>query len=477
MSLRLRLVLLFAALAAVATGLCSTAAYVATSQRFTSEVDTSVISAAGYLTSHQGLYQPGNPGGQGQQGGTTAKPPAGTTTTTLAPLDVDGDRNGPGGPLGPDGPGGVLDQVAVQRLDQQGTAADYHTGPTIPITAIDVAIARGTAPNALRTEVIDGTEYRVATVAIPSGGAFQVAQSLTQRNDVLDQLRDLFILLALLVTTLGAFAGLVVATRLTRPLEALTLATEELAETGASTQRLQVDRADEVGRLSRSFVEMLAALETSKDQQHQLVRDAGHELRTPITSLRTNIELLERHDATLTSSQRAQLLENLGGELEELTELVNEIVDLATEQAEDEAAEELDLLELCHRVAEQARRRFARQVGVEGESWTVEGRPRALERAVANLVANAAKFSPPHTPITIRCTPPELSVSDEGPGIAEHDLRRIFDRFYRAESSKGLPGSGLGLSIVASVAEAHGASVFAQNHDGPGVTIGMRLPS
>jgi two-component system sensor histidine kinase MprB len=251
---------------------------------------------------------------------------------------------------------------------------------------------------------------------------------------------------------------------------------------------------DEVGRLGRAFDRMLGRLAQSEEDQRRLVQDAGHELRTPLTSLRTNISLLRRIDE-LPPATREDLVADLSQEARELTDLVNELVDLAAGQSDTEPPQRVDLAEIAEDVAGLARRRWGsprssgagngggREVTVRASGdTTIDGRPGMLQRALSNLVENAAKFDRDGTaPIEIVVSGParrgsvRVEVLDRGPGVADCDLLRIFDRFYRAADARSLPGSGLGLSIVREVATTHGGAPFAFQREGGGSVIGFTV--
>ncbi|MEP7113909.1 MAG: HAMP domain-containing sensor histidine kinase, partial [Ilumatobacteraceae bacterium] len=211
-----------------------------------------------------------------------------------------------------------------------------------------------------------------------------------------------------------------------------------------------------------------------RDQQQQLVQDAGHELRTPLTSLRTNVAVLRRME-DLAPEARRQLVDDLDSETKELTSLVNELVELATDRRDDEPAQECNLEVLCQQAATRVRRRTGREITVLGDSSLVSCRPAAIDRAIVNLIDNAAKFSADGV-IEVEVSDGRLAVSDRGPGIPTDDLAHIFDRFYRSVASRSLPGSGLGLAIVRDIVESHGGTVFAEPRDGDGTTVGFTLP-
>ena len=268
--------------------------------------------------------------------------------------------------------------------------------------------------------------------------------------------------------------------QVTRRLVKLTQAADDVAVTGRLDVEVPVSGSDETGRLGKAFNGMLGALARSRDQQQQLVQDAGHELRTPLTSLRTNVAVLRRMD-DLAPEARRQLVDDLDSETKELTALVNELVELATDRRDDEPAQECDLGVLCEQAAARVRRRTGREVTVHSDASLVSCRPSAIDRAIVNLIDNAAKFSPA-TPsvegaIEVDVREGRVAVSDRGPGIPADDLAHVFDRFYRSVASRSLPGSGLGLAIVRDIVESHGGTVFAESREGGGSTVGFTLPT
>jgi two-component system sensor histidine kinase MprB len=223
---------------------------------------------------------------------------------------------------------------------------------------------------------------------------------------------------------------------------------------------------------------MLESLDEAARRQRQLVQDASHELRTPLTSLRTNIEVLASPDGKLPPEEREQLLRDVVDQLGEMTVLITELTELARGEEQQVALEEvrLDL------VAEEAIRRTARNhpdVPIESalEPSTIVGVPASLERAIANLLDNAAKWSPPGVAVDVALSGGELTVRDHGPGIADADLPHVFERFYRATSARSMSGSGLGLAIVRQVAESHGGTVTAEKAPGGGTLMRLTLPS
>ncbi|PZG74817.1 two-component sensor histidine kinase, partial [Streptomyces sp. NTH33] len=358
--------------------------------------------------------------------------------------------------------------------------------PELPVTARDKAVAAAAAAGRTaehKDVVVAGDVFRIATVALGGGrGAVQVAQEFSDTEDLLRALQQRTLILMGAVVVAAGLCGWWLARRITRRLVILTSAAENVARTRRLGIEVPVTGYDEVGRLGRSFDRMLGRLAQSEEDQRRLVQDAGHELRTPLTSLRTNISLLRRIDE-LPPATREDLVADLTQEARELTDLVNELVDLAAGQSDTEPPQRIDLADISEDVAGVARRRSGRDIVVRTSGdTTAEGRPGMLQRAVSNLVENAVKFDRDGTaPIEItvagpaRPGPVRVEVLDRGPGIAADDLIRVFDRFYRAADARSLPGSGLGLSIVREVALAHGGAPFAFRRPGGGSVIGFTV--
>ena len=326
---------------------------------------------------------------------------------------------------------------------------------------------------------LDGQRYRLLTAPLPQLGAVQVARSLGETDRILNDLLRRTIPLGAVVAAVAAAGAWLLARRALKPVARLTGAAEHVARTQDLAAAIEVTGDDEVGRLARSFNAMLAALATSRRQQQRLVADAGHELRTPLTSVRANIELLQRAEA-LDEAERRRILADAAAELRQLSELVRELVDLAGEAGDaDEPVEALDLADLAAGAASRARRRTGRDVVVEAAGAAeTQGRRGALERAIDNLVGNAAKFSPDGTPIRIVVEGRRLEVRDSGPGIPPEEQPLVFDRFFRAAGARAAPGSGLGLAIVKQVVERHGGRVWATDAPGgTGAAVGFELPA
>ena len=343
----------------------------------------------------------------------------------------------------------------------------------------ELTVAKGDARYSIRTIVAGSTPWRV--VAVPSrtpGVALVLAQSLRSDDYTLDRLGAILLLFGVAGVLAAAVAGWAVARNGLRPVRKLTDAAEEIART-ENLDPIEVEGNDEIARLASAFNAMLAALSASRDRQRQLVADAGHELRTPLTSLRTNLDLLTQAESRggLADASRAELMDDVRFQIEELTTLIGDLTELAREESSPVAVEVLDLAEVVDRAVERVRRRASSlEFDVNTEPWWVTGESGPLERAVTNLLDNAAKWSPPLGTVRVNLHKGTLLVEDQGHGIAEQDLPHVFDRFYRSPEARTMPGSGLGLSIVRQVAERHGGTVQAGRSRDGGAAFWMSIP-
>ncbi len=330
------------------------------------------------------------------------------------------------------------------------------------------AVAEGARPGFTADVQHDGEDVRVLTTPLPGGGVIQVARPLGEVNATLHTLR-----LGLgTIVLLGVLAALALARLATRaavkPVAELTEAAEHVTRTRDLTRRIERQGDDELSRLAGAFNTMLEALDESQRAQRRLVADASHELRTPLTSLRTNLEVLAR--GGLAPADHERLRADLIAQLEELTLLVSDLVDLAREDEPVAEQEAIAFDELVAAAVARARRHAPGVTFVERlEPAIVEGVRSRLDRAVANLLDNAAKHGDGRVEVVL--SGGELTVRDHGPGIAPEDLPFVFDRFYRAAEARGRPGSGLGLAIVRQAAEAHGGAVHAGAAPGGGAQL------
>jgi two-component system sensor histidine kinase MprB len=371
----------------------------------------------------------------------------------------------------------------VQVVDIAGHTIKEAGGLTLPVAQRDLTIARS-GGTWLRTENVEGVPMRMLTTQrtfTSSTGqhvdlALQVALPLTAANSELHKLRFAFLFLVLLGFGMATAGASFVVRRTMRPVARLTATAEQIAQTRDLTTRIEDYGADELGRLASTFNGMLDALERSLDQQRQLILDSSHELRTPLASLRTNVEVL--HDVErLSVDQRRSLLNGIVTQLDELTGLVADVVELARGDAPESAQEELTLDELVGHAVDRARRHWpSLEFRSELSPVVVRGVPARLDRAIANLLDNAGKFSAPGGVVDVDLdVTGVLTVADRGPGIPEEAIEHVFDRFYRADEARGLPGSGLGLSIVKQVVDGHGGTVAIHNRPSGGTVVSVTL--
>ena len=389
-------------------------------------------------------------------------------------------------------PGGVdeFDALYVQLVAADGQAVvPFGGGLDLPVDDIDRSIAKGDELPMFRDIQVDDVRLRMYTAqlriqsrrgfGLADDVAVQVARSLREVESSLSRLGLILFLGGGLGVVAASGIGLVVARSVLRPIEELTGAAENVAATQKLDARIDIASDDEVGRLAAAFNDMLAALNESKVQQRQLVRDASHELRTPLTALRTNIELLAR-GKDLPQAERDRLLEDVTIEVEELSSLVSELVDLATDVDVDEVPTTMDLVAVSEAVADRYRRRTGRDIVVTGDRVSLAAKPTAIDRAIRNLVDNAVKWSPAATTIDVSISSQDstlkFSVADRGPGIAPGDRPKVFDRFYRSDEARTMPGSGLGLAIVARIVVDHGGDAFVEERPGGGAIVGFTLP-
>lgn len=371
---------------------------------------------------------------------------------------------------------------AAQLIYPDGTIEPCFTdSPTLPLNTNDLAIATSDDVDLddvhLHTVSVDGINYRVITVAWYNNGALQSARDLHVVDDVLSGMR-IRLLLAGIFATLGAWVlGWLIAGRLAKPIRELSAVASEVATSRDLSIVVPVHGSGEVSDLGRSFSSMMNALSTSLEQQRRLVSDASHELRTPLTALRTNVESLEIFDA-IPEAERREMIRDIRLEVEELSTLTAELVDLATDQMQNaEQIGTVDLLALTRDVALRARRRSGRTIEVtDGGGNSIDGFSNQLLRSISNLVDNAIKYSPSGSSIEISVDGGSVRVRDHGPGIAEKDLPHIFERFYRSIDARSAPGSGLGLAIVADAVSRHQGTVFAANAPDGGAIVGFDLP-
>jgi two-component system sensor histidine kinase MprB len=471
-----RIAIAASAAVAIAVVLATVLIYIATSDQLHSQVDSQLrrrgAEVTVYLRRTHGRLTPASAGlphalaSLHAVGAKAAK--RGSSSTIFGNL-----------PPGPDQVRGYQ-----QVLNASGQIILRSSSVSLPVSAAARALAAHGGKPVFSDAQVRGTDVRLLTEAFGSGRAIEFAQPLTEVDSLLSRLRLILALLAAGGIALAALFGRLVAGAALAPLRRLTQVTEHVARTQDMSGRLKPSGEDELARLATSFNAMLDALERSVSAlddsvhaQRQLVADASHELRTPVTSLRTNIEILQAQGADMDAATQRAMFGEVMEQIEELTMLINDLIDLARGEEPRQDAEEVRLDLLVEEVAESARRRRPdTPLRTTLEATLIKGVPARLERAVSNLIDNALKYSPPGAPVDVELRRCELTVRDHGPGIAEEDLPHIFDRFYRGAEARGRPGSGLGLAIVRQVAMQQEGAVSAEPAPGGGTLVRLRLP-
>ncbi|HEX4720043.1 MAG TPA: HAMP domain-containing sensor histidine kinase [Thermoleophilaceae bacterium] len=371
----------------------------------------------------------------------------------------------------------------MQTLNASGAIVRASGEVHVPVTAADRAVARGSRQQLLDDRNASGVHLRVLTIHLKGAGAVQLGRSLDSTDQALAHLRTLLIALVLGGTLLALGVARIFVRRAIAPIRLLTEATEHIEATGDLERRVATTRSDEVARLATRFNAMLdrlhesqCALEQSSAAQRQLVADASHELRTPIASVRTNIEVLLATHASASGDESA-LLRDVVQQLEELSAVVSDLIELARGDMPAHTTEEVELDLVLAESLTRARRHtpgieFREQI----EPSVVEGSPERIGRAINNLLDNAAKFSGPASVVEVRSRAGTVIVRDYGPGVAPDEMPHLFDRFYRGRRNAPINGSGLGLAIVKQVVESHGGSVAVTSASGGGLEVVLRFP-
>lgn len=363
--------------------------------------------------------------------------------------------------------------TVTQVVDTTGTVVLALGEVDLPVTNKTFQIANDPASRFFRSTVtINGDKYRMLTVPLTGGGALQLAKDINDLQRAQNAVRGWQFALGPIGIMFAGLAGWWVARRTTRPIQQLADAAEDIARTQNLSTKLDIHGDHEIEQLASSFNAMLAALQYSSEQQKQLVQDASHEFRTPLTSLRANAELLQRNN--LDDATKQAVLRDIAAEIDELTDLSSELTALASDQRLVEEPQVINLRDACDDIATRASRRTGRTVSVSSTNpVSVKVRPAQFDRAVGNLVDNALKFCPTPENIEINIVGSRVEVIDHGQGISDADKPLVFDRFYRATATRALPGSGLGLAIVQQFANDHEAIVTITDTPGGGATVAL----
>jgi len=441
MSLRLRITLIASLAVAAAIATTSVVIYYVDRHELITQIDGELLQTT-HLPQFSGFIASGGKGGQ--------------TVGVVGPLGLGEAKK-------------LLAAGRTRKIVLPGIqkAVQVSVGPPSPL---EIKLAK----KSFNTVRVNGLPMRVLSYTV-ADKKVTVAASLAEVHANLHQLRFLLILVSLGGIGAAALLGAIVSGRAIAPLRRLSDTTERIVATGDLSERIGAAGEDEISRLATQLDKLFASLESSLASQRQLVADASHELRTPLATLRANIELLA-DPGMLGPQDRAGLVHDARDELEAMTTLVEELVELARGEEPDIAPSEFRLDEVVQTAVDRAARR-ARGVRFETalEPSVVVGVPERIERAVSNLLDNARKWSPPAGLVEVSVRDAVVEVRDHGPGIAKSDLPLVFNRFYRASSARGMPGAGLGLAIVKQIAEAQGGIVTAQNASDGGAVVRFAL--
>lgn len=473
MTLRRRITLVSAAAVAVAVLLASALTYLLTSNELHAELDAQLKGRAERLQlafrergghprrrfSHDHLG--------GNRASATSEQPQTLSNDPLNSLHT--------------GPGQV--RGYQQLVNPQGTILFRTASLKLPVSATVRTLAAHGAGVSFSNARVSGIDMRILAVPLRKGLAVEFAQPLTDVNHLLSRLRLILALVALGGIALAAVLGLLVAGTAVAPVRRLAQAIEHVRSTRDLTRRVRRTGGDEIGRLAIDFNAMLdalqssmKALDTSVSAQRQLVADASHELRTPVTSLRMNIELLQ-HSKALGDEEAERTLGAALSQTEELSALIDDLIALADGEERKDSWEDVRLDLVVSEAVERAlRNRPASRISIDLQPVVLSGAPERLGRAVGNLIDNALKYSPEGSPVQVSLRGGQLSVRDHGAGVPEADLPHIFDRFYRGLEARGRAGSGLGLAIVRQVAEQHGGGVSVSRPEDGGTLMRLSLP-
>ncbi len=485
MSLRRRLALLSALAVAVAVLLASALVYILVRDRLRSDIDNDLRHQADVVSQRATQIAPvvsgSAPGPVTFGTGTGTVVPGGGSPPPPPQIQPKGKRERGNRvflqrAVPPPGPGAA--PALAQVIGPDGAVVtDPDSQYRLPVTDAERQLASNGGGAQFSDASVQGTDLRILTQALPSGGAIQVARSIEDTNHTLNTLIIILAAVGAGGIALAAALGPVVARTALAPAGEVSDAAEEVARTHDLTHRIEVRGDDELGRLAASFNEMLAALELSEGAQRRLVADASHELRTPLATLRTNIETLGRTE-NLDPEERKRLVADITQELEEMTELVGDVVELARAPGQDAIArQEVALDELTRDAIERAQRRARDMEFVEDlHPSLVHADAQRLGRAISNMLDNACKWSPAGGRIEVKVDGGRVTVRDHGPGFPQDDLDKVFDRFWRADEARGKPGSGLGLAIVQRVADEHDGSARASNAEDGGAVVSLELP-
>jgi two-component system sensor histidine kinase MprB len=452
---------------AVAVIAVAVSAYAGTSSELRGQLDQSLQRLTSQLTSNGGP-PPGPAGGGGSStAGSPGPPPAFGRGRLLGDCDEGLGFQHRGGAYG-----SALGLVTLIQRDGKVCSPPGQTHK-IPVTAQFKTIAARGSGHVYTDLDVSGIELRVRATGIGTRGALLVALPFTDVSHALARQLVLLAIVAAAGIALAALLGILVARAALAPIARFTRQTEVIAASPErlDRERLDVQGRDELARLAHTFNRTLDALEASVQAQRNLVADASHELRTPIATIRANLQLM-RDEKLLSPEDQEGLRNDVIEELDELTALVGDVVELARGTKLSAEPSEVRVDEIVSAAVDRTRRRSPElTIDASLEPTLVYGEGDRIARAVANLLDNAAKYGQAGGLIEVTLAGGTLAVRDHGPGFHEEDLPFVFDRFHRARDARSQPGSGLGLAIVRQAAEAHGGSVRAANAPGGGALL------
>ncbi len=457
MSLRSRIALATAACVAAISLMLGAIGYIGTRSRLLSEVRQELATrAAPYLTAHGGSAD------GDRDDGSASHPPVRGAGVCARPGDLHIRPSAFGGPTG-----------YFQSVCPGGrVVADEGGVPKLPVTPRVRAIARAATGSEYFSAVVDHTRVEILAIGDrPDHKAIEVALPLGATDHTLDGLLVTYLVLAGVGIVLAGVVGLVIGRAAVAPILRFAARTEQATSSLTRPGRLELGPTSELQRLAASFNRMLDALEESVRAQRHLIADASHELRTPMSALRSNIQIF-LDSGQLPAEERLELQSAIVAELDELTQLVSDVLELARGARDEDRVEPIELDQVVREAVDRARRRAPGMTfRLDIPPIVIHGTPELVDRAVGNLIDNARKWSDPNGLVEVALDGATVIVRDHGPGIADADLPHVFDRFYRSDRARRMPGSGLGLAIVKQAAEAHGGRATAANAPGGGALM------
>jgi heavy metal sensor kinase len=376
----------------------------------------------------------------------------------------------------------VYDETGEVIADTSAEQAPVH----IDSDAVDAALD---GEQCFRGEDVGDVSLRVIVSPIRADGEVIGALELGIEDEVGETLNTYLLIVAIaypLALLVAAAGGVFLAGRALSPIDRVTNVARKISAEDLS-QRLDMDLPDdEVGRLARTFDDMIARLDDAFQRQRQFTSDASHELRTPLTSIKGQTEVALQRERT--GDEYREVLRLVNAEVDRMGRLVGSLLTLARADSR-QLPVERDTLEpgvVVRDAVDQVRdAAAARDMSIaldDGGEVTVTADHDLILQMLLNLLDNAVKYGDEGGQITVGWRTvgddAELTVSDNGPGISPEDLPHVFDRFYRADKarSRASGGVGLGLSICRWIAEAHGGTIVATSAPGQGTTFTVRLP-